>query len=99
MSRVRFLAAAATDIEAAFVWYEAQRPGLGHEYLRAVRAAIDSTLAFPEACPVAHRETRRFLVERFPYCVFYRVEADGILVIACLHAARDPEHRDRRLDS
>jgi plasmid stabilization system protein ParE len=99
VSRIRFLTAAATDIETAFAWYEAQRPGLGHEFLRAVRAAVDSALAFPEACPVVHRETRRLLVERFPYCVFYHVKAEGVLVVACLHAARDPERRDRRLGS
>jgi plasmid stabilization system protein ParE len=34
---------------------------------------------------------RRMIVSRFPYAVFYRVEADRIVVLAVLHTARDPE--------
>jgi plasmid stabilization system protein ParE len=45
---------------------------------------------------VVHRETRRYLIERFPYCLYFRLEGDGVIVIALLHASRDPEvHRDR----
>lgn len=98
MSRAQFLAAAAVDIRVAFEWYEEQRVGLGLEFLLAVRAAIDSIEAFPDACAIVHRDTRRFLVERFPYVLFYRTEASAILVVACLHAARAPDARARRLN-
>jgi len=36
-------------------------------------------------------ETRRVLVQRFPFCLFYRLDGDGVILIACLHAARDPK--------
>lgn len=97
MSRAQFLAAAAIDIRVAFEWYEGQRVRLGHEFLVAVRAATDSIEAFPDASAIVHRDTRRFLVERFPYVLFYRTEGSAILVVACLHAARAPEARARRL--
>jgi plasmid stabilization system protein ParE len=64
-----------------------------------VNDAIESILAFPDAYPFDYRDARRFLVERFPYGLFYRVEGDSIVVVACLHAARDPERRRRRLRS
>jgi plasmid stabilization system protein ParE len=98
VSRVRFLPAAYHDIRAAYDWYESQRDGLGDDFLAAVKAATVIVRRFPEAQLVAHRDTRRYLLERFPFCLFYREDRGELLVIACLHAARDPELRDLRLD-
>jgi hypothetical protein len=61
---VRF--AAAADIDKAFLWYEAQRPGLGHEFLAAAQALIDAVTEHPHRYPVIIRNTRRALLRRFP---------------------------------
>jgi hypothetical protein len=59
VTRVWFLPAALVDVETAFQWYEAERRGLGEEFVQAVQAAPDRILKFPAACPVAHRDARR----------------------------------------
>ena len=51
MTRSGFRPAASADVQAAYEWYEAQRPGLGNEFIAAVEAAVVSLLAFPEAYP------------------------------------------------
>ena len=84
----RFLAAAYDDVESAYFWYERQHAGLGAEFVRAVEATIAAALAFPDAYPVVHRDARRVLVQRFPFCLFYRMDSDGVILIASLHAAR-----------
>ena len=66
--------------------------GLGEEFLEAVQQTLDQLLANPEAHMVIHRETRRALVpRRFPYGVFYRVYGETLVVVACMHASRDPQ--------
>jgi len=92
-----FLTAAIADVAEARDWYESQRPGLGEEFIDAVDLAVGSVLAFPGAHPVAYRDSRRFLLARFPYCLYYRVDDGGVVVVACLHAVRDPGHHRRRL--
>ena len=87
--------AAAADIVEAHDWYETQRAGLGEEFLTAVAAAIDGVVAHPEGYPVLHRETRRALLGRFPYGLFYRLVAGEVVVVACFHASRRP--RDWKL--
>lgn len=97
MKRVLVRPAAAADIEDAYQWYEAQRPGFGEEFLAALRSARDRVLEHPEAFPVLHRETRRALIpQRFPYGLFYRIYGDTIVVVACMHAKRDPRRWRRR---
>lgn len=97
MSRVWLHSDALADLDAARRWYDAQQLGLGDEFIDAVEHALESVLAFPVAYPVDYRDARRFLIERFPYCLYYRVEDGDVVVAACLHAARDPKKRRRRL--
>ena len=82
--------AAAADIEEAFLWYERQRAGLGDEFLAAVQSAFDEIVAHPTRYPVIHRNTRRVLVHRFPYQLFYRVYDEAVVVVTCMHGRRDP---------
>lgn len=80
--------AAAADVEEAYRWYEDQREGLGEEFLTAVGAGLETIAALPLVAPVVHRDTRRLLLRRFPYGVFYRLVKDEIVVVGCLHAKR-----------
>ncbi len=82
--------AAAADIEEAFLWYERRQTGLGEEFLRALQSALENIAAHPARYPVVHRETRRALLRRFPYGIFYRVYDELIVVVACMHGRRDP---------
>lgn len=91
MKRVVVRPAAAADIEDAYEWYESQRPGLGDAFLAALTSLRNRVLEDPEAYPVVHRDTRRALIpHRFPYGLFYRIHGDAIVVVACMHARRDP---------
>jgi hypothetical protein len=39
---------------------------------------------------------RRALVRRFPYAVFYRVESDAPVIIACVHCRSHPRRWQSR---
>jgi plasmid stabilization system protein ParE len=98
VSDVWFLPSALADVGTAYAWYEAESRGLGVEFVEAVQAALERILEFPLASPVAHRDARRHLLERFPYCLYYRVVGEGLVVVALLHAARDPDRTETRLE-
>jgi toxin ParE1/3/4 len=79
------------DMAAAFRWYEAQRAGLGEEFLAAARSSFQSIQSHPEMHALVHGDLRRIVLSRFPYAVFYTVQPRRVLVLAVLHTARDPE--------
>lgn len=96
MTDVWFLRQALSDIRAVRSWYEEQRSGLGDEFVEAVEAAV--IVAFPAAHPVIHRDARRLLLERFPYCLYYRIhEGRAPIIVACLHGALDPRRHQARM--
>lgn len=82
---------AQADIRGAARWYEDQRPGLGTEFTRAVRALLATIEREPGRYPVARADVRRALVRRFPYAVYFVADPAATSVLACLHVRRDPQ--------
>ena len=78
------------DLAEAALWYEAQRLGLGRRFLDEVEAVFAAIAERPLRFPPLHRQTRRALLHRFPYGVYYLAEADRIVVVAVMHARRHP---------
>ena len=77
-------------------WYEARREGLGKEFAQAVDELVDRIVDNPLAYQLAHKETRRAVLSRFPKVaekclsrlglVWMTVNIDGkTLTVASLH--------------
>jgi len=85
------------DIVEAHVWYETQQIGLGAEFRLEISQVIDRLAATPLIYQIVHRDVRRAIVRRFPYLVWYRVNAETVIVLASTYAGRDPERVKARL--
>ena len=53
--------------------------------------------ANPRQFPVVFKNVRRALLHRFPYSLFFVVEDETVLGIACFHASRDPSQWQKRI--
>ena len=98
MTKYRLVAEPPVELEvaAAFEWYEKERAGLGHEFLDELRATYDRVADGPLKYQHLRSGIRRALVRRFPYGVYFAVDDDVIVVLAVLHASRDPAEWQRR---
>ena len=86
---------AQADLEGAKQWYENRRAALGVELVLEVRAALAALREKPERYPVYYRGFRRVLLKRFPYKLFYRVEAERVIIFRILHTRQDhTQHMD-----
>jgi plasmid stabilization system protein ParE len=81
--RLVFRREAESEILDAFV-AEVDRPAAG---------IVEHPLAYPHV----HGETRRALVHRFPYAIYFRAMSDEVVVLAVMHGRRLPRRwRSRR---
>ena len=77
-------------------WYADVSVYLSERFVQAVDDTVQLIAEYPLRFPAVYRERRRAGVRRFPYGLFYQVEADRILLIACFHGKRNPRHWQSR---
>ena len=84
---VVWLPEADADAHEAVAWYRNIRSALGDQFALGVEAR---SAPHPLRFPIVYRNRRRAGIHRFPYGIFFEVQVDRIVVIACLHNRRDP---------
>jgi len=99
--KLRVLPSAKQDLRRGYAFYERAEQGIGAYFLDSLSSDLDSLRLFAGI----HRrrgELFRFRSRRFPYWIYYRIEADKAYVVAVLDARRDPariaarEQREQR---
>ena len=73
-------------------YYETCRTGLGIEFAREVYATVERIIRYPEAWSPMSRNTRRCLVNRFPFGVIYQVKSGSVRIIAVADLRRSPDY-------
>jgi plasmid stabilization system protein ParE len=84
------------EVAEAARWYDSQERGLGREFLRSFRAATALLRRNPFQYQKVTMESRRVLLRRFPYSVFYEVHGNEVVILACFNTGRDPQHWQER---
>jgi plasmid stabilization system protein ParE len=87
---VRFHPAAREDIRTARDWYEERSPLAALGFAQDVDRAIQQIAEAPARHPRAEHGTRRVLLSRFPFTLFYRAGELEVTVIAVAHQKRRP---------
>jgi plasmid stabilization system protein ParE len=81
---------AEADLEQAVSWYEDERAGLGSRFLTDVDQVFARIRAMPQQFPVVSGDTRRALLQTFPYAAYFRATDESLVVVAILHLRREP---------
>jgi plasmid stabilization system protein ParE len=92
---VVFRPQAEDEVIEAREWYEARRAGLGREFGQEVDSLIARIVGNPVAFPRVHNETRRAVLSRFPYAIYFRVSPHAVVVLA-VHGRQHPSRWKRR---
>ena len=81
---------AEADVREAAFWYENKREGLGAEFALELDALYERITQNPRQFPAIDEGTRRALLRRFPYAVYFVIGDDVPVIIAVLHQHRRP---------
>ena len=88
---------ASADLEEAAMWYESRRSGLGFEFLDEAESLKSRIVENPRQFPVAFRDARRALMNRFPYTMYFRLIGNRALVVAIMGQHRKESRWHRRV--
>jgi hypothetical protein len=94
---VRFLEVAQQELDEGVEYYNGESTGLGDLFVVEVLSAIDRICRYPNGWHPLSAQFRRCQLRRFPYGLIYRVDDDGILILAVAHLHRRPGYWRERL--
>jgi hypothetical protein len=84
------------EFDKSIEYYEGCRTGLGLEFAQEVYAAIERIKRFPDAWSPMSKNTRRCLVNRFPFGIIYQVKSGLLRIIAVADLRQRPGYwKDR----
>ena len=96
MTFTKFHPAAEIELGQAVAFYEEKQDGLGLAFNREVRRKVGQISESPKRFPFYKYGTRKCLLQRFPFNVFYLEDKDKIWIVAVAHCSRNPNYwKDR----
>ena len=98
MYSLKFLPKVEEDVITGYLWYEEKSVGLGEEFLRLFYACTNEITHNPLLYMSVYNDFRRRLLRRFPYAIYFSIEAENIVVFGLFHCARDPQLLQDSLD-
>ena len=95
--RILILGAAERDLAEGREFYEKQGQGLGAYFLNTLFSDIESLHLYAGIHRVFFGKYHRLLSRRFPFAIYYTMDADTVLIHAILDCRRNPSWMRNRL--
>jgi hypothetical protein len=86
------------ELNQAVDYYNDCQPLLGWDFSREVYFTIQNILAYPKAWAPLSKNTRRCLVNRFPFGVIYQIVKNDVFIIAIMQLNRKPGYWQNRIE-
>lgn len=94
--RIRYTANVVAELEEILSYLEGRNPRAAASVARQIEAQVALLGRFPFLGPVKYEPAVRMrTVPRYPFLIFYTVEADEVLILGIRHAARRPWDEER----
>ncbi|MFH0976058.1 MAG: type II toxin-antitoxin system RelE/ParE family toxin [Spirochaetota bacterium] len=97
MTDIKILSDAQLALMNAVRLYEEKSKGLGMRLLSEIESSLEIIRRFPECCPVRSDDTRRYLINRFPYLIIYTFHKKKIWFLSFSQCRRKPEYWINRM--
>jgi toxin ParE1/3/4 len=89
--------AALSELKSAVTWYMERSEPAAQEFVAEVDRAIDLVIESPGRWPAGEHNTRKFILQRFPFAITYREKDAVIQILAFAHGHRRPGYWKERL--
>ena len=96
---VRYKRAASAEVEAAIVRYARPDIDQASSFIKDLERTEAHLRAQPALYQQVEGEIRRAVLRRFPYSLFYVIERDEVVVLACMHQHQKPQTREELISS
>jgi toxin ParE1/3/4 len=90
--------AAEKELEESIDYYASIEKSLALRFWDEFTDGIDKIKHSPDVWALFGKTCRRFLINRFPYAIIYRVKPNSIEIVAVMHLKRKPGYWINRIE-
>lgn len=91
---IRYKQAASAEVEAAISRYAQPEINQASAFVKDLERTEAHLRALPALYQKIEGEIRRAVLRRFPYSLFYVIEREEVIVLACMHQHQKPRTRE-----
>lgn len=95
--RVRLHPKARGELREARNWFDQRSPLSATAFAHAVDNAVSRIAAAPGKYPPAEYGTRKLVLQRFPFNIFYLADESEVVIVAVAHQKRRPGYWGSRV--
>ena len=95
--KVSFHPEARAELRNAGRWYYERSPLSATAFAHAVDNAVSRIKEAPNSFQLAEHDTRKLVLQRFPFNIFYRTGEAEIVIVAVAHQKRRPGYWSSRV--
>ena len=88
---------ALAEFKSSLNWYLERNQAAAGKFAAAVDQAIEAVIKFPSRWPQGENGTRKIVLKRFPFAIFYRELHNTVQILAIAHGHRRPGNWKDRL--
>jgi plasmid stabilization system protein ParE len=96
MKKLIILPFAEIDIKDTVSYYKALSDELDKDFINNIDSSFKEILKNPEAFPIEKYDIRKFVIDKFPFCIYYIDNIDTLYVLAIFHDKRNPKDWTKR---
>ena len=95
--RIKLHPHARAELRDARTWYFERSPLSAIAFAQTVENALFRISKAPNSFPLADHGTRKFILQRFPFNIFYLTRETEIVIVAVAHQKRRPGYWSNRV--
>lgn len=96
MKRVIVLPDAEIDIKESVEFYDEQDEKLSSSFINIIDTSFKEIKKTPETFPLIKYDIRKFVVNKFSFCIYFVNRLEAIYIIAVFHDKRNPKDLYKR---
>ncbi len=96
MKRLIVLPFAEKDIKETVSFFNDVSDTLDRDFIQAIDASFFEILHNPEAFPIAKYDIRKFVMAKFPFCIYFVDRNEALFILSVFHDKRNPKDWQRR---
>jgi plasmid stabilization system protein ParE len=96
MKRIIILPFAELDIKQTVSYFEEISVDLKLDFIKIIDRSFKEITTNPDTYPIIKYDIRKFIIDRFPFCIYYIHSDEIIYVLAVFHDKRNPKIWQKR---